>query len=1366
MVLLSCLLLCAQANATIFRWMTYHTGAPTAVGIFNYAGWEHASINRQNLPATGGGNSYELGIAANGHVVNKPSLTTFGAGSILRNFYAGYHTSGFNVGWLGNINNSGVFGIYTRDFSYIAGYTFNHYGTIALSSNGSFTNAGTFNAGTGASITGDSSTLYTNNDTFDVYAATTCTSRFTNNGLMRLRTGNFTKNSQIMQQSQAGTLRIWSGNTFLGNARFDNYGTIEVNSGGVLAGAGLMQNLGGFASLTINGTYSRTGALNNLKQASGTPLIYVNGGSITFPAAGNALNNTGNIRLLNATAVFPSVAYINTGTIYIDGNNTVSGTISGIGNAELFFGNYSACTGNIGATIDIPDIYITRAGTSPTFTQPVTATTLLYLQNSGSATFNNALTVGGNLLIGSASTLTKGTGDLIPSGSLNMYNNGTFIHTGGDFRPTYFENNGTATLTNTNCRPANTVNYGTLNINGTTPINGSITNSGTGVLTLGGTSHIIGAAVTITNDSTTANGLTINVPTTLSGSIVNNQSFSLQGALTNGTITNNGTTTINANVAGTGTFTNNSSVEHLSGTVAATKTVNNASNWYLRAGSSPIIASTAFTNTSTGYLQAESGSTISGTISNFGIINLYAGSTMSGTINAQTDSIIEAQGSFTQSGAITGAGGNTGSVLSLNVSNADTQTTGAAITDIRGINVNKGTFSIVHAVSGISDQFIIYSGATATVTGVLLNGSGSILNQGSLQFNAGSTLTGFDFLRTNSGAVTTFASGAAFSISGIDLLGPSTLIGGTLSITSGTTLQTNSAINLINTINIIGSSQLTLQNGASCTNFASINLESGSTIQIDNGASLTVSDAHTLSGDGDVVNSGFFTVDDANVTLGSGGVGGDFTNQNTGVFYINGTPTITLQGANFINRGSIFASFSIENQLPSINASAATNVDLTDGSIVVGYNNNYISSGEYTLLTSNAPITVADIGGYVLPQPSRYISAWSLSTNGANVNVQVTRDGFGNHATTSRGKEIGDFMELLGTSSPTQEQLNLLNALEKIDNDSDLNAALVSLFPSESPPIQTMQMIDTSLHQVEMRLVNTRQDTLMAAAGDNDLYGRHGVWIRPFTSYGHQRDKQELSGYKAKTKGIAFGIDTQAQHWLTVGIAGSASKSTVTQNSNALTYTDISVYQAMVYGTYIAANNSYVDWILAVGNNNYDGVRNVSLPGFEANAVSDYGGQQLTAKVIASRDFELFDYYQLTPQGSAQYSFLRTLAYQENGAGPFNVSVSPNNMNLFRLGVGAELAVPLSDRNFVGIPSIHAGAYVDAGGGAQDTNSMFISGGPIISSTLQPNRLLIKVGASFNLSINDNLEFTANYDLESRRGYTGHEAYINLRYIF
>jgi len=294
--------------------------------------------------------------------------------------------------------------------------------------------------------------------------------------------------------------------------------------------------------------------------------------------------------------------------------------------------------------------------------------------------------------------------------------------------------------------------------------------------------------------------------------------------------------------------------------------------------------------------------------------------------------------------------------------------------------------------------------------------------------------------------------------------------------------------------------------------------------------------------------------------------------------------------------------------------------------------------------------------------------------------------------------------------------------------------------------------------------VRNEAELIGVAAGDPNA--STGVWIRPFNSKGNQKARANLPAYSDSCHGVAFGIDNKINSWITLGLAGSASKSVVNQQPNTSSQTNISSYLAMLYGTFKPVTNSYFDWVMTAGVNNYDGVRTSGLTGFTTPVFANYAGQQFSLKALYGHMFPIKKYLQLTPLASAQYSYLRQDSYNETGSGAYNTTVNIKNGNLFRLGVGGKIGVPFAQEKLIIIPNIQGMVLMDVKGGAQDSDTQFISGGPVMSNIVQPAKAALKYGASLELSFDDSLQLILNYDLELRRGFKGHTAYANLRYVF
>lgn len=1223
--------------------------------------------------------------------------------------------------------------------------TFTLVNTITISdANGAFTNRATLLTGAlgGISVSGVGTFVNEGNATFS--SGTTISSNVSNTGNFSISIGSFSFNTRTFDHLSGGVLvgSFGSVASFGGSGTVENSSSFIVGNQGTLGGTGAVNN-NSQLSVISGGAYTRTGVLTNTGQ------LDITGGTVTFQST---LDSSGSINISSsATVTFPAGAYTGiTGTVSISGSNTITNDILGSGSATLTF---SSATGTYTNTIDFPNISVTGATTPTLSGTSITSST--FTVNSGAAVAFSGVTTFSGGTVSNSGTFTSGIATLTTSGTFT--NDNTLSITGGTFSPDTFTNTSSATFSGSSVfDPDQTSsNTGTITFSGTSAINGSITNSASGQIVSSGTSHVIGSNVTLTNGNSNS-VIDINVSTTLTDntSIIQNTlgTLSVDGTLTNGTINNLDIMTVTANIAGTGTLTNSGSLTHTSGTLSKS-TVSNTGQIIVNGGT---ISSTGITNNAAGTIEFNAG-TMSGTISNFGTITFDNGSVLSGTITAQEGSSIYLNASVTLTGStIVGASSTTASELIINQNSTGTQSTATAIDNITTITVAGGTFAVLSGdpITDVNTEFTVASGATATFAAGL-SGTGVIENSGTMTFNSGSSISSFSSLNMYSGSTTNISSTGTFTLTTTPIQGQGDTAVGTLSISNSTNLSiaTDAFIDLISSITVATGSTLTV--GTTVTNFNSLSLGNGSLV-ISSTGFLTVDDNHTITGSGNITNNGSLTVDNASLTSG-----GAFTNSSTGNLVLLGTPTLTFSGSSFTNEGTIFAQFNTSNDLPFINCSGISGaVTISSGTIIIGYNNNYIAGGDYTLLTSNAAVT---IGGYALPQPSRYISAWALTASGPNVNVTVTRDGFGNHALTPRAVEIGNFMEQIGSGSPTQAQIDLLNALEAIETDDELTAELLSLLPADSAPLQTLEMISQSLRPVEMRLPMLRNPILAYAAGDAS-WGQHGLWIRPFSSSGHQFGNESLAGYRARTNGLAFGFDVEALSWVTLGIAGSMSKSTVTQDDNSNTFTNISNYQGMIYGTLKYPYDSYLDWIIAIGNNNYNSTRNIPL--IETDAVATYAGQQFTAKAMASKQFIMWEYYLFEPFSSAQYSFVRNSNYEENGAGPWNTSVTQDNMNLLRLGVGGDFSVPFDVKNSTSIPAVHAGIFVDAIGGAQDSNVMFISGGPIITSSVSQSRLMILLGASLTVSITDHLELMANYDYEIRRNYNAHEAFLNLRYKF
>jgi outer membrane autotransporter protein len=1100
-----------------------------------------------------------------------------------------------------------------------------------------------------------------------------------------------------------------------GNPFFYNDGTYIYNGGTITT------NIFNNNTVIITQPFSPPGGLNN------NNTLYINQNYYTQTGADNFSNAANLVNLNGPGGGAPPVNYS-----YLNGSFSTAGSINvGFNNAANF-----SSTGNINALVVNVN---TVAGVGSTFTMNHTMTGSV-AENSGS-TFNlpgilvlngpngyrhdgtlsytgtirvNGTSLAAPIFSNTGQTLTGSAGSSLIIGpslatnfTINMPVSGvqniSLVTSGSQF---------------TSMQPITSLGAGFTVANGTTAtINAGL--SGAGNVSVGGGAS---GAMNINNSALAVANVTVNVGATLT---FNGTSAT---ATNQSPITNAGTVTFTGTTANSGPIINNNILSVAPGATLA--------------NSSTITSGATLANN--GLINNTGTMTLTGTISGTGTISNKIASFLNMT-NITNSNGISNDGRLNLSGNILGASGV--------ITNNRTSSSIFGVVNMNTVNItnafsNNGVTNVTGSLAGTN----IFNNAPGIMNMQSITNSATINNSGNIVFSG---------VNVNTGAITnnpigfiTINGASSLKVTGLGTIpGLGTILGAGNASTFivDNIFFTQGNFKNIEQITINAGKEMHLFSGGQISGFKDLDIEGG--LFIGGGSFLLINAAQFVHGNGSIDNDGTITLDSANLLLG-----GHFINNSTGVFEITGTPSITFNGAVFTNSGEITGTFNAFNGLPRINIPNAT-PDLINGVLVIGYQHNYIASGTYTFIHG---IGTATIGGKVVPLPSTYITSFNLVTSGGDVNVQVVRKGFDKVATDPVAKQVGALLELFGANNPTGQMLDLLNALEKITDVAQLNAALLSLNPPEYVPLQSLDMLQYVISAVHSRLAESR---LGYASGDVDRYN-NGAWIRPFSGSAHQKQKNNLQPYSATTHGFALGVDNQITPGITLGIGGSIAKAKVNDGTNISTKTDISSYQALIYGTLESNTFAYLDWIVSAGVNHYDGTRKVHFSTYTSTANARYSGQQLTIKAIASKNYMWRKYLQLTPMASAQYSFLRQLAYTESGAGPFNNIVNPSNINLMQLGVGGQIAVPLSEGVVTSIPEVHAMALVDAKGGNQKTNSQFAVGGPILTQTVKAGRLIGQVGASISFLLTDRVQAVFDYDYEWRQQYRSHEMYLNLRYVF
>ncbi|MGP8215343.1 MAG: hypothetical protein ACLQQ4_07255, partial [Bacteroidia bacterium] len=655
-------------------------------------------------------------------------------------------------GGLTSVNNN----LTSTTFANISGtVTYTGAGNLTLGTN--FTNSGSFTLGTGTlTVPG----VFTNSGTFT--AGTNSTVLLDDAANSTLAAGGATFYNLTVNIGAADTITLGSAITVSGTLLITT-GSIDVSASNF--------------PITINGTFTNNSATTAFNGRGGTVTFGANstlGGNfvttfsnLTVAAGGGLL--TANTRGENVTENL----LVNTGTL-ISGGQTFTVTGNVINNATITFTN---------GTLNVGDSITNSSGATINYTTGKLAVTG-DINNSGAITYTGAGTMtGANLydlgsitglsstttltgyaFISSGSTLTYTTGTLT-AGS-NVTNNGTFTYsaTGTLTVPGNFTNNGSFTSgTNGNALKltgGNFINNGTFN-----PSTGTVTFSGPGIQTLGGTS------------STTFNNLVIsNTAGTGNVELGNNITIQTGGTLTftagdgtldagpsggNYTITCNGTWQNNAGVSafipeqGTVDFGGGSSAATVNGATdfynvtsdpgtGNTVTCNNANenilgNLIVNSG---IFLNTNRTITVTGTTTINSPSAnetfTGGTLAATGLVTVNSGATLQfagGNLTATGSVNVNGTLSNSAAGALT-VGGNLTIATTGSVSLTTTNTTVTGILTDNGSMVYSGAGNIT-----VTGNAIVASGATFTPLTSNMNFAGNLTNSGTFGAETGGTAT-------------------------------------------------------------------------------------------------------------------------------------------------------------------------------------------------------------------------------------------------------------------------------------------------------------------------------------------------------------------------------------------------------------------------------------------------------------------------------------------------------------------------------------------------------------------------------------------------------------------------------------------------
>ena len=346
---------------------------------------------------------------------------------------------------------------------------------------------------------------------------------------------------------------------------------------------------------------------------------------------------------------------------------------------------------------------------------------------------------------------------------------------------------------------------------------------------------------------------------------------------------------------------------------------------------------------------------------------------------------------------------------------------------------------------------------------------------------------------------------------------------------------------------------------------------------------------------------------------------------------------------------------------------ASTNVGMLVGQTL----DNVVTA---TTLTLNATPTVTD---------NSALLNFEFVQDGNNIDLNVvegttildsTIAGGGNSNASSAATALQAIQD--GGANPVMNPV--FTALNGLQTDEQVADAVNSFTPLVTT---TTVGVGTQIANSIQGIVELRQNVNIGGAsglnsGDS-LLTDSNFWIKPFGSWGEQKNKQDINGFDINTRGIGLGIDGEIGDSRQLGLAFFFTNADVDINNLAQS-ADVDVYSALVYGsTPVFDDKTNLLFQAGYSQQKTNTERFIALTDDTASA--EYSAEVASLDLKLVRDVNVSERLLVQPIVSATYRHLKNPSYTENGAGPLNQDIDGFTHSQTTLGLGARAHYQLDE---------------------------------------------------------------------------------------
>jgi uncharacterized protein with beta-barrel porin domain len=287
---------------------------------------------------------------------------------------------------------------------------------------------------------------------------------------------------------------------------------------------------------------------------------------------------------------------------------------------------------------------------------------------------------------------------------------------------------------------------------------------------------------------------------------------------------------------------------------------------------------------------------------------------------------------------------------------------------------------------------------------------------------------------------------------------------------------------------------------------------------------------------------------------------------------------------------------------------------------------------------------------------------------------------------------------LLGSAAPPADLIPILAAINSISDATAVVNAVAQLAPSTPAIVAPLVTFQGSRKFQDLWLAHL-DDTMCTLSNQirqpqdqpdqtqcPEMVERGGGWVKGFGYFGSQGAQGPFPGYTSNIYGTMIGYDVAADPETRVGVGLGYARSTIDGKLFSAS-TDFNSYQLTAYAGH-ERGPWFVSGDVSFGWSDYNGTRNIVLPGVDLAAKGNYSGQDYT--VYATTGYRFFlQSFTITPVVSLQYTHVNLGAYAETGAGSVDLSVNSQSYDFAESRLGVKLARPTPISAGVLVPEIH-----------------------------------------------------------------------------